>query len=352
MNLFPVRVQFRLNEKSNAKGEKIVMFKSVWKITSALALVALTTTSAAAVNIPVACPGSSIQTAIELAFPGDVIQVDDTGGPCEEDVLITTDGITVEGLGLDFDEVKGSFEIRGAQRVTIRSLEITERPVEPKFFGVHVTRGASAVLDGLIMSDHFIGIFLSRNAYADLLRVDVTNRADGENALSLVDNSAVRVDDSKLSSANPASDDGAAIGLFRSSSARIADDTLLQNTAGGLAIDVRHTSNLRVQSIPTNKIEGDVIIRNNSAASLREINVDGDITVSGDSNLTLRANSPVKVKVDGAIAIRDQSLLILGGAANTVTLKGGLTCQGPEGGVINFAAIVGGGGKKDHCSHF
>ena len=312
------------------------MFKSVWKTTSVLALVALTTASAEAsllqappfqpaMTLTVNCP-DSIQAAVDQAVPGTPLTIT-VDGICIEEVVITTDDVTVQGNNIIDDHVIGGFTITGAQRVTIKSLTIRDGTI-----GVFASRGAAVILDDIFVSGQSdTGILLSRNAYADIFGSTVENPASGDNALILNDGATVRASNSTFSSANGASNTGAAVGLYRSASARFDGDNFFENDGGGLAFEILHTSNLRVQG-GTNFVSGNGFVGNNSAASLREVNVNGDITVTRDSNLNLRANSPVTV--DGTVTIRDQSLLSTSGS-NIVSILSGVDCpDGAAAGVI------------------
>ena len=301
--------------------------------------------------------GDTIQEEVDEADGPTIIFV---SGTCTENVTITKDDITVQGNNIIDDHVIGGFTITGAQRVTIRSLTIrdgtTGYPV-----GVFASRGAAVVLDDIFVSGQGgAGIYVSRNAYADIFGSTVQNPAGGDNALLLNDGAVVRVSNSTFTSANGDSDNGAAVGLFRSSSARFDGNIFFENTAfgggipaphgsaegGGLAVQVLHTSNLRVRSgaAPLIRlVNGDVIIGNNSAAKLREVDVGGDIVVELDSTLNLLGTTPVS----GLVTIKDQSLLSTSGS---VSIPSGVDCPGGiAGGVIG---AIGGGGVITGCSTF
>lgn len=321
------------------------MRKSLIAALGVLALGASTTAPTLAAPPPVAPPGggggeealtvncpASIQDAVDQAAAGTPLTIT-VNGTCFEEVVITADDVTIQGNSTA-DEVVGGFTITGAQRVTIKTLTIRDGTT-----GVSASRGAAVVLDDLDISGHSgSGILVSRNAIADIFGSIVDNPAAGDDALALIDGAVVRVRDSTFLSANGDGENGAAVGLFRSSSARFDGTNFIQNTAGGdgLAIHINHTSNL--ESRTGASLVGDVIIRDNSAITLKEVTVNGDITVHHDSNLTIRAKYPVAV--NGSVNIGDQSLLITGGP-DRVNIMGGVTCDGPAGGVVNSAVIVG-----------
>jgi hypothetical protein len=301
--------------------------------------------------------GDTIQEEVDEADGPTIIFV---SGTCTENVTITKDDITIQGDNIDDDHVVGGFTITGAHRVTIKSLTIrdgtTSYPV-----GVFASRGAAVVLDDIFVSGQGgAGIYVSRNAYADIFGSTVESPDTADNALLLNDGAVVRASNSTFISANGDPDNGAAVGLFRSSSARFDGDVFFWNTAvgggippphgsaegGGLAVQVLHTSNLRVRSgaAPLIRlVNGDVIIGNNSAAKLREVDVGGDIVVERDSTLNLLGTSPVF----GLVTIKDQSLLSTSGS---VSIPSGVTCTGgAAGGVIG---AIGGGGTITGCSTF
>jgi hypothetical protein len=334
------------------------MFNSVWKMTSVLALVALTTASAEAkppqggpvqppMVLTVVCPADSIQAAVDQAVPGTLLTIT-VDGTCTEEVVITTDDVTIQGNNIVDDHVIGGFTITGAHRVTIKSLTIRDGTLSYPV-GVFASRGAAVVLDDIFVSGQGgAGIYVNRNAHADILGSTVENPASGDNALLINDGAAVRASNSTFSSANGASNTGAAVGLYRSASARFDGDNFFENDGGGLAIEILHTSNLRVQG-GANLVSGNVFIGNNSAASLREVDVNGDIMVHGDSNLNLRAKfSPVTV--DGFVFLGDQSLLAATGFGGNLSITGHVTCAGPAGGVVNPGVIN--GSINGGCSTF
>jgi hypothetical protein len=288
--------------------------------------------------------GDTIQEEVDEADGPTIIFV---SGTCTENVTITKDDITIQGNSI-LDEVVGGFTITGAHRVTIKSLTIrdgtTSYPV-----GVFATRGAAVVLDDIFVSGQGgAGIYVNRNAHADILGSTAENPLHGDNALLINDGAAVRASNSTFSSANGAANTGAAVGLYRSASARFDGENLFENDGGGLAIEILHTSNLRVQS-GANVVSGNVFIGNNSAASLREVDVNGDMMVHGDSNLNLRAKfSPVTV--DGFVFLGDQSLLTATGSAGNLSIAGDVTCAGSAGGVVNPGVIN--GSINGGCSTF
>ena len=201
--------------------------------------------------------GATIQEEVDEADGPTIIFV---SGTFTENVTITKDDITIQGDNIIDDHVVGGFTINGAQRVTIKSLTIrdgtTGYPV-----GVFATRGAAVVLDDIFVSGQGgAGIYVSRNAYADIFGSTVESPDTADNALLLNDGAVVRASNSTFISANGDPDNGAAVGLFRSSSARFDGDVFFWNTAvgggippphgsaagGGLAVQVLHTSNLEL----------------------------------------------------------------------------------------------------------
>jgi len=335
----------------------IPMFRVDGRLTLALALIFTTTASAEATPpngapvqppsaLTVVCPADSIQAAVDRAKPGTPLTIS-VGGVCVEDVVIVTDDVTVQGNNIVDDHVIGGFTIIGAQRVNIRSLTIRDSGASYPV-GVFATRGAAVVLDDVFVSGHGrlgeggAGVYVNRNAHADIIASTVQNPLYGDNALLVNDGSVVRASDSTFQSANGAPNNGAAVGLFRSASARLDGTIFIENSApeGGLAVQVLHTSNLRVQQGGPSfihLINGDVVIGNNSAANIREFDVGGNILLERDSNLSLGGASDVI----GTVTIGDRSLLALSESMGLINLNRGVTCPGgPAGGVINHAPSI------------
>lgn len=324
-------------------GSKFILALSLIALTTAPALAQTLEDRVAALEalltpvtaLTVNCP-DKIQDAVDQATPGTPLTITGTG-TCTEQVLITADDVTVQGSG--GAELVGGFSIQGAHRVLIGNMTIKNGTISYPV-GVFAARGASVDLRDLIISGQGgTGIFLSRNAYADIRRVDVTNPSVGDNALGLSDGAVTRVRNSTFRSDNGDPGNGAALGLFRSSSARFDRDNLFENTVvGGLAIQILHTSNLRVQN-GANFVIGNLRIGNNSAAHLRGgVDVTGNINLGGDSSMILQGASTVT----GSVQINDQSLLSTFSLPGTVIIGGGVTCNGgAAGGVVNSSAISG-----------
>ena len=215
------------------------MFKTIGKLTSTLVLVALTTAAAEAkppqgapvqppVALTVVCPADSIQAAVDQAVPGTPLTIT-VNGICTEEVVITTDDITVQGQNITDDHVIDGFAITGAHRVTIRSLTIRDSAASFPV-GVFATRSAAVVLDDIFVSgqgrdgDGGAGIYVNRNAHADILGSSAEYPLHGDNALLVNDGAGVRASNSTFSSANGDSNTVAAVGLYRAASARFDGD--------------------------------------------------------------------------------------------------------------------------------
>ena len=302
--------------------------------------------------LAVNCPFDSIQDAVDEAEAGTPLTIT-VNGTCTEEVVITTNDVTVQGNNIIDDHVIGGFTITGAQRVSIKHLTIrdgtTSYPV-----GVSASRGASAVLDDLFISGQIgAGIFVSRNAYVDIFGSTVENPDDGDNALLITDGGVVRASNGAGFNTFTSSNN-AAVGLFRSASARFDGIIFIENSAlgGGLAVWVVDTSNFQVRSSSgalIRMINGDVKIEDNSAADLREVDVGGNIVLERDSTLRVIGISTVS----GVVTINDQSLLSLGNSSGDVKIDNDVTCTGGlEGGVVNAAAKEPGGGLIIDCSLF
>ena len=300
--------------------------------------------------LAVNCPFDSIQDAVDEAEAGTPLTIT-VNGTCTEEVVITTNDVTVQGNSIA-DEVVGGFTVTGAQRVSIKHLTIrdgtTSYPV-----GVFASRGAAVVLDDLFISGQSgAGIYVSRNAYADILGSTVQNPASGDNALLITDGGVVRASNGAGFNTFTSSNN-AAVGLFRSASARFDGIIFIENSAlgGGLAVWVVDTSNFQVRSSSgalIRMINGDVKIEDNSAADLREVDVGGNIVLERDSTLRVIGMSTVS----GLVTIEDQSLLSLSDSRGLVVIDEDVTCTGgTAGGVINAAANSGGGSIID-CSLF
>ncbi|MDH3691258.1 MAG: hypothetical protein OEU36_17580 [Gammaproteobacteria bacterium] len=311
------------------------------------ALEALIMPSALVVN----CPTDSLAAAVDQAAPGSVITI--SGRCTEPQVVVSKNGLTIEGATRT-DGLDGKLRIIGAQGIVVRNLTVVN-------FGtaIDIREGASATIEDVTANADFNGsgddgyaILITRQAYAQLNRVDASVESGGVNALGMLDGAVARTQDGRFVSRSNVSFDNTAIGLFRSCSLRMDGTPIIQNnntlppfpTRNKVAIDVLHTSNFRIQN-DIARIDGNVIIGNNSAARIRRLGspgvgpgtLNGRVVISGDSNLAI--STRLSATVTGPVEIDDQSFLTANGPLDAINAFVFCNGQNLDGGVQNPDAL-------------
>ena len=289
-----------------------------------------------AVSIEVDCGiGDSIQDEVDAARPGATTTII-LASDCSEHVVIAKDDIVISGdpnfggAQGGSSTLTGAITITGADRVVIDKLTVVDNQVGSFPVGITVTAGSSAVITDTVVSGHVAqgadagagagaGIFVTRNAYATLENVSVTNPVGGSSALVLTDGGTVRGRNSSFLSHDGLNFDGAAIGLFRASSMRLDGTSTVTNSNNSvnpgeaLAINVADTSNFRLQS-GSNTVDGNVLIEGNSGADFRGVSFTGEIDVEGNSNVTFSQSAALTGNIDvlGASLVQAWSLSVTG----------------------------------------
>jgi hypothetical protein len=130
--------------------------------------------------------GPKLSQAIELAQPGDTIEV---RGTCRERVRVTRGPLTLDGggnvildgadLGPNEQAFNGLITVDGAQGVTIRGWTIQNSTGEG-IFGVH---GANVLIQDTVVEKNFTGIGLS-NSSAEVVNIAARYNSNGLDAYS------------------------------------------------------------------------------------------------------------------------------------------------------------------------
>jgi hypothetical protein len=314
-----------------------------------------------AVSVVVDCgAGDTIQAEVDAARPGSITTII-LANDCSEDVVIAKDDIVISGDPSDSgaqggsSTLTGGITITGADRVVIDNLTVSDNTAGSFPVGITVTAGSSATITDSILSGHVAdgavsgdgagaGIFVTRNAYVTIDNVSVTNPVGGASALVLTDGANVRGSNSTFISNESVEFDGAAIGLYRSSSMRLNGTSTVTNTNNSvnaeeaMAINVTDTSDFRMQS-GSNTVDGNVLIEGNSGADFRGVIFTGEIEVEGNSNVTFAQSASLTGNIDivGSSLVQAWSLSVTGAIScsslsglesGTLTATGGTgTCN-------------------------
>ena len=272
---------------------------------SILGFVFLISLAAEAATINVACPGQTIQAAVDSAAPGDTVAVT---GTCSENVLVRNEKqrITISGSGASVNgpnAASPTFNIRG------KGIVLTGFTITGGRDGVQINRGSNAVVQGnIIQGTGRHGILVDQLAFGVITLNTIQNNLNGS-GIVVSENSIARIgfnNDSDVS-ASPNTIQGNGRGgivVSRTSSARIVGNNILSNTGGidvGHGIQVIRLSQADIADNTINSNAGSAVYTaQNGGVNLGE---DNPTTFFDDPNQTTSINTGNGVRCDlGAYA--------------------------------------------------
>ena len=272
---------------------------------SILGFVFATSVAAEAATINVACPGQTIQAAVDSAAPGDIVAVT---GACSENVLIRNDKlrIALTGSGATISGPNAStptLNIRG------KGIVVSGFTITGGLDGVQIDRGSNATIqNSTVQGAGRHGILIDQLSFAIITGNTIQNNLNGS-GIVVSENSIARIgfNTDSDSSASPNTIQGNGKGgivVSRTSSARIVGNNILSNAGG---IDVGHGIQVIRQSqadIADNTINSNsgsaVYTAQNGGVNLGE---DNPSTFFDDPNQTTSNNTGNGVRCDlGAYA--------------------------------------------------
>lgn len=220
------------------------------------------------------CKKDSLQAAIDLAQPGDVITVK---GTCKENLVIPEEvhSITLDGEGkakIDGgkDNTTNTVTIRG-KGITIRGFTITRGRS-----GIVISRGEATIEDNIIKETTRIGIFVNNHSFAFIRDNTITdNSLDG---ISVTRTSTARIGFSILSSVripkpNIITGNGRdGISVQRNSFADIDNNTISMNTLRGIRVRRLSLAEINDNAINNNGSDGIIVLENSG------VNISGNTT--------------------------------------------------------------------------
>ena len=217
-----------------------------------------------AATINVACPGQSLQAAVDVAQPGDTIQV---SGACTENVLVRNEKqrLAIQGIGfipniLGPDANLPTINVRG-KGILIQGLVVTGGKS-----GIHVNRGANAVIDGNAIIETTYGILVDQQSFAV-----ITNNTISDNTVGIYvdESSTIRVgynlDTDTSAGPNNITTNDLGILVKGNSNAKIAGNTISGNGTDGTYIAEQSHAVIGGNNIGNNGDNGIEIDLNSSA---------------------------------------------------------------------------------------
>ena len=236
-----------------------------------LALFLSPITEAATINV--ACPGPSLQAAVDSATAGDIIQVT---GICSQNILIRNEKqrITIDGgggvNGVGGATVSGPsasspvFNVRG-KGILIQGLIITGGSR-----GVHVNRGSNAVINNNeIHTTPNDGILVNQLAFAVITNNNIHNNAT--HGIRVTETSIARIGfnqgtDTAASPNTIQSNGGRGIHISHSN-ARIVGNTISGNADDGIQVFKLSQADIAGNTINGNGGDG-IVVGQNSGVNL------------------------------------------------------------------------------------
>ena len=274
----------------------------------------------AAGPILVSCPTDSLQTAINLAAPGQTILV---SGTCNENILIRNEKqrITIDGAGAGvgtratINAPGGSpgFNVRG-KGILIQNIIVTGGND-----GVVVNRGSNAVLNNnIIQSTGGVGVKVEQLSFAVLTNNLIENNPD--DGVSVQDNSTARIgfnaDSDTTASVNTIQNNGGrGIKVGNGAHARIIGNTISGNGDEGIKVERDSSADIASNVINGNQADG-IKVESNSLIQLGE---DSGATIYETPNSTTVNNQGAGIRCDdGSVVDGRQGTLNGNGGATDI----------------------------------
>ncbi len=214
---------------------------------------------AGAVTTPVNCPTDSLQTAINGASPGDILNVT---GTCTENITLTTVGLTLNGN----ETATIAAAVTTQPVILAEAHDIIEGfTISGGLYGVAIVGGGAAIANNTIKNNTDAGILVTDNATAFIGILTLNDTTASPNLITNNGGNGIRV--------------------IRSSSARIVGNTISKNGADGILVDRVSQADISDNAIDDNSLNG-IAVSENSCINLGN----DDTTIFGLPNYTYTKN--------------------------------------------------------------
>jgi parallel beta-helix repeat protein len=329
----------------------------------------------AAQAVPVNCDsGQTISAA--LAQGATLVKV---SGTCTETVEILRDDVTIQGMG--GATLNGGISINGARRILIKNLTIKNGAAasDVGMVDVFLDGGASATLDNVKVKKASVGVYATGSSFVEVRNGSLFD--NNESGLWIDYASSGRVDGSQFQNSSD-------VGIFasRSSALKLTNNTVqnnfsgvavstnasiwmrdntLANTApdlfstlelrsagtvrlnggntiqGDVAIDMGQGSEL-VQKVGHDTVIGAVSISESDVARFEDVEIQGDVTITGRSTLKLleifsSASPNPMTRVTGGISVdQDSGLTFQFGGDHGIEVLGTISCADADSSIVGL----------------
>ena len=255
--------------------------------------------------------------------PGETLIIT-VRGLCTEDVVIVSNDIKLQGETPSDGISGGGITVRGAQRVVIDNLTVTNSPG----IGVLAENGAAVtVSNSNITGNTGFGIHVILGATAQINGNEISD--NGNFAIIVTEQGSARLRSNTITTDFV----GGALGAYRNASLRLNGGNTVTNTNGAgnaLGIEAFHVSNIRQGPVgdrgPDELTANRVVSAGNlSTVDLRDFVATGNANVSAQSSLRLRNGTFDGDIVVSAFGVADKRSTVSG--TNSCTSDGGV-CSG------------------------
>ena len=261
-------------------------------------LLSVASIAAAQVSADVDCgSGNTLARALREAQPGDTLRI---AGTCPEFVTITTDRLTLDGLGSAILDAGGqgaaAINIEGAQGVVIRELTVRNSAN-----GILIQRAAAVTLDNVTSEDNGVaGFQIDENATVRMN--NSTSQRNGDNGMSVRRSANVTME----GSINISNNGFHGMSIFDAASVVLSNAIATITGNANIGIFASSVSAISIQ------VESEVSVNSNA---------NNGILVADSSSLRLNSNSSIVTDQNG-----NNGLVVLN--ASSVTSFGMISATG------------------------
>lgn len=328
----------------------------------------------AAYAVQVNCDaGQTISAA--LAQGATLVKV---SGTCTESVEILRDDVTIQGM--NGATLNGGISINAARRILIKNLTVKNgaEALDVGTVDVFLDRGASATLDNVKIKKAAVGVYATGSSFVEIRNGSLI--AANETGVWIDYSSSGRIDGSQF---QDGTDD--AILASRSSALKLTNNIVQNNVFGiesntnasiwmkgntvtgvGTQVWLASAGTMRLQG--GNTIQGDVAINmaqgteliqrrghdtligavsisESDVARFEDVEIQGDVTITGRSTLKLlEVPETATTRVTGGISVdQDSGLTFQFGGDHGIEVLGTISCMDAESSVIGLDNVSAGG---------
>ena len=249
--------------------------------------------------INVACPGTSLQAAIDIGMLGETIHA---SGTCSENIVIRNEKqrIAIDGGGTA--TLNGPNANSPTLNVRGKGIVIQNLTISGGSQGIHVNRGSNAVINSnVIENTNGNGVLIDELAFSVIINNTIPNNPGA--GIFVTDQSTARIgfnlDMESTANANTIQNNALGVVVSNESSARVIGNVIENNSGDGVFISIDSHADIASNAIDGNGGDG-IELEGNSSVQLGEV---AGSSIYQSPNTTASANTGFGVRcVDGGAA--------------------------------------------------